>query len=163
MSWHRLEPADASFFDTAPLVYRFPTKMAAPPEQVWESLASDRSVSAWGPGVERIRWTSPRPFGVGATREVTLAARSVTVREEFFRWDEGKGYSFFVRESNRPGLRRFAEDYLVEPDGDATLFTWTVALEPTPRAATPLRLAGPLIRLAFGRLASDGRRYFAKQ
>lgn len=27
-------------------------------------------------------------------------------------------------------LRRFAENYVLEPDGDGTSFTWTVAIEP---------------------------------
>jgi hypothetical protein len=163
MSWHALEPVDASFFDTAPLIYRYPTPMAAPLADVWESLVSDRSVSAWGPSVERVRWTSERPFGVGTTREVTLVLRSVTVREQFFRWDEGKGYSFFASESNRPGVRRFAENYVLEPDGDGTLLTWTVAIEPSARAAGLMRLSSPATRFAFGRLASDGQRYFAKK
>jgi len=36
------------------------------------------------------------------------------LRESFFRWDEGKGYSFYAEAVNRPGLRRFAEDYLLQ-------------------------------------------------
>jgi hypothetical protein len=159
--WYRLEPADSSVFAEAPQVYRFPTRLPVPPERVWESIASDASVSAWGLGVQALTWTSPRPFGVGTTREVVLPLKVMTVREQFFRWDEGHGYSFFVREANRPGLRRFAEDYVVEPDGDGTLFTWTIALEPKPRLAPVMKFGSPLNRLAFGQLIRGAHRYFA--
>jgi hypothetical protein len=158
--WYALEPADSSFFSAAPVLLDFSAHFTAPPGRVWESLASDESVAAWGRGVQSVRWTSSRPFGVGTTREVVLAFNTVTVREEFFRWDEGRGYSFCARQSNRPGLRRFAEDYAVSAAGTGTLFTWRVALEPT--AGSPaVRLMAPALRAVFGQLVRDGARYFA--
>jgi len=160
--WHELERPDYSTFTEASQVYRFPARFAAPPSRVWESLASDESVRAWGLGVRSLRWTSPRPFGVGTTREVVLPLRTMIVREEFFRWDEGKGYSFFVAAANRPGLRSFAENYELEPDGDGTLFTWTIALEPGPRLAPVMKALGPVNKAAFGQLVRAGKKYFAK-
>src|SRR5690348_9861094 len=87
--WYSLEPADTTTFGTAPQVYRYPIRLRVPPARVWESLASDESLAAWGLGVRRLTWTTPRPFGVGTTREVVLPLGSMTVRERFFRWDEG--------------------------------------------------------------------------
>jgi Polyketide cyclase / dehydrase and lipid transport len=159
--WYQLERPDFSTFTEATQLYRFPAKFAAPPERVWQSLVSDASVQAWGLGVQRLTWTSARPFGVGTKREVVLPLRSMTVREEFFRWDEGKGYSFFVTEANRPGLRSFAENYEMEPDGDGTLFTWTIAIEPHPRMAPAMKLLGPANKAAFGMLVKGGKKYFA--
>jgi hypothetical protein len=159
--WYQLERPDQSTFTEASHVYRYPARFAASPERVWESLVSDESVKAWGLGVQQLRWTSSRPFGVGTTREVTLPLRSMTVREEFFRWDEGKGYSFYVAATNRPGLRSFAENYEIEPDGDGTLFTWTIAIEPKPAFAPVLRLFAPANRMAFGQLVKGGKKYFA--
>ena len=78
----------------------------------------------------------------------------MTVRERFFRWDEGdSGYSFYVESANRPGIRRFAEDYEIEPDGTGSRFTWTIAIEPAPRAARVLGLTRPgqPVRLRPGR------------
>lgn len=163
MRWYTLEPADSSVFSEAPVRWEFSTHFAAPPARVWESLSSDESVAAWGRGVETVRWTSPRPFGVGTTREVTLALKAATVREEFFSWDAGRGYSFCARESNRPGLRRFAEDYQISPAGTGTLFVWRVAIEPVPAAAVAMRLLAPVVRAAFGQMVRDGVRYFAHQ
>jgi len=161
--WFPLEPAGAEVFTTAPEIHRFPVRLAVPPSQVWESLQSDESLAAWGAGVRSVRWTTPRPFGVGTTREVTLPLRLATVRERFFRWDEGRGYSFYVYECNRPLFRRFAEDYLVQADGSGSLFTWTIAIEPNPRLAPVLRFGAPVNRLAFGQVARSARRYFARR
>lgn len=159
--WHALDRPDPSTFTEASELFRYPARFAASPERVWASLASDASLSAWGLGVQSLRWTSPRPFGVGTTREVVLPLRAMTIREEFTRWDEGRGYAFYVREANRPGLRSFAENYELEPDGDGTLFTWTIALEPAPRFASLLRALRPANRRMFGQLVRGGARYFA--
>jgi Polyketide cyclase / dehydrase and lipid transport len=160
--WYPLEPADADFFASAPHVFRYQKRFATPPEQVWESLTSDASVAAWTPAVKEVTWTSPRPFGVGTTREVAAPALA-RVRERFFRWDEGSGYSFWVYESTLRFFTRFAEDYVVEPDGDGTSFTWTVAIEPKGRLALPVKVLAPALKAGFGRIFSDGQRYFAKR
>lgn len=137
-------------------------RFAAPPEQVWESLTSDASIAAWMPATKEVTWTSPRPFGVGTTREVAAPALA-RMRERFFRWDEGSGYSFAVYESTIPLFKRFAEDYVVEPDDDDTSFTWTVAIEPKDRLVLPFKALAPVLKAGFGRIPSDGQRYFAKR
>jgi hypothetical protein len=160
--WFPLEPADAEFLASAPHAFRYQKRFAAPPERVWESLTSDASIAAWGsPAVKEVTWTSPRPFGVGTTREVTgLGVRS---RERYFRWDEGHGYSFVLYESNVPLFKRFAEDYVVEPDDGGTLFNWTLAIEPKAVLAIPFKALAPALKAGFGRIPSDGQRYFAKR
>ena len=106
--WYSLDLADADFLASAPHIFRYQKRFAAPPQRVWESLASDESVAAWGPSIKEVRWTAPRPFGVGTTREVALAGGVIRLHERFFRWDEGTGYSFSGYEATVPGLRRFA-------------------------------------------------------
>ena len=162
--WYPLESADAGFLASAPHMFRYQKRFAAPPQRVWESLASDDSLAAWGPSVSEVIWLSPRPFGVGTTREVALGP--ARVRERYFRWDEGRGYSFAVYEGKVPIFRRFAEDYVVEPDGpddQATVFTWTVAIEPKRAFALPFKALSPVMKAGFGRLVSDGQRYFASK
>ena len=160
MSWHGLQDADASFLECAPEIHRYATELPVAPATVWASLASDESLAAWSMDLGlslRVHWTSPRPFGVGATRDVRLPMGLITLRERFFRWDEGRGYSFCAVAANRRGLRRFAEDHRLEPRPGGALFTWTVAIEPSVRA---LRAAAPLNRVGFGRTAAAARRYF---
>lgn len=163
MSWHRLRPCDETYFDAAPHVYRYPVELAVPPERVWSALTSDRSMADWGLGIHSLRWTSPRPFGVGTTREVVLPGRVMTVRERFFRWEEGVRKSFYGTEINRPVVGRFAEDYLVEPTRDGCRFTWTIAFEPAAHTTTLLRLTAPLNRLAFRSVPYRARVYFGKE
>jgi uncharacterized protein YndB with AHSA1/START domain len=163
--WYPIEPADDDFFESAPHVFRYSRRFAAPVETVWESLASDDSVAAWSATVSSVNWLSPRPFGVGSTREVALAPGLTRVRERYFRWDEGHRYSFAAYEANLPVFRRFAEDYVVEPepsDSGSTRFTWTLALEPKSALALPFKPLAPVLKLAFGRMAADGERYFAR-
>jgi hypothetical protein len=162
MAWHPLEPADAGVFDTAPHVFRYEKHFAAPPERVWESLVSDASLQAWGSSVSSLTWLSSRPFGVGTDREVVLAPGLVKVHERYFRWDEGRGYSFYVFESNIPVFRRFAEDYALTPDGEGTRFVWTVAIEPRAALRLPFTVLAPVLKALFGRMASDGEKYFAR-
>lgn len=159
--WYPLEPTDATVFDTATHLFRYQKRYDAPPDIVWASLASDRSLADWGSSVSELTWTSPRPFGVGTTREVALALNLARVREHFFRWDEGEGYSFYVHEANAPLFRRFAEDYSLKPDGTGTLFDWTLAIDPRSALRLPFQVLAPVLKAAFGRMAADGQKYFA--
>ena len=154
MTWYPLEPVESSIFTTAPHIYRYPVELDVPAARVWESLQSDQSVAAWGMGVKSLTWTTPRPFGVGTTREVVLPIGAASVRERFFHWDEGHHYSFYVYEMNRPMVRRFAEDYVVEDrPGGGSRFTWTIAIEARPKYKRLVALSSPMNRLAFGQLA----------
>jgi hypothetical protein len=112
--------------------------------------------------VTKVTWLSQRPFGIGTTREVVLAPGALRFHERFFRWDEGHRYAFYVYESNAPLFRRFAEDYALTPEGDGTLFTWTVAIQPKRALAVPFKALAPVLKTAFGKMASDGRKYFAR-
>ncbi|MDT5324464.1 MAG: hypothetical protein QOF25_1616, partial [Mycobacterium sp.] len=92
-----------------------------------------------------------------------LAGGAPRVRERFIRWDEGRGYSFAVYEASVPVFRHFVEDYVVQADGDGTVFTWTIAIKPKRAFSLPFKVLSPILKVAFGRTASDGKRYFAKQ
>jgi hypothetical protein len=159
--WYPLEPVDAEFFDSAPQIFRFQKPFDATPEQVWKSLVSDASAAAWGRMIKEVSWTSAPSLGLGATREA--AAFGTRSRERYFRWDEGHGYAMFVYESTAPIFTRFAEDFVLQPNGGGTLFHWTVVLEPKAAIALPFKAFAPVFRSFLGRLASDGQRYFAKR
>lgn len=159
--WYPLEPADEDFLASAPHVFTYQKRFAAPPQTVWDSLTSDESIAAWGSTLKSVTWTSPRPFGVGTTREVAPPV-GPRMRERYFLWEDGRRHSFAVYESTAQLFTRFAEDYLVEPDGDDTLFTWILAIEPRDRLKLPVKVLAPVIKAAFGKMPSDGQRYWAK-
>ncbi|TAM84917.1 MAG: SRPBCC family protein [Jatrophihabitans sp.] len=162
MTWYDLEPVDETFFDTATHVHSYPVDLPVPPERLWESLTSDRALADWGLGLSRLEWTSPRPFGIGTTREVVLPLRAMAVRERFFRWEEGRRTSFYGVATNRPLLRGFAEDYRVEPAPGGCRFTWTIAVQPRPRTRLLLRAADPVNALLYRSVPVRAKAYFAK-
>jgi hypothetical protein len=62
-----------------------------------------------------------------------------------------------------PLFKRFAEDYVVEPDGAGSSFTWTIAMEPKGAVTLPFKVIAPAMKAGFGRIPSDGQKYFAQQ
>ena len=50
-------------------------------------------------GIDRVDWTSPRPFGVGTTRTVTFQGGGMEVYETFIAWDPGKHMAFTFDQS----------------------------------------------------------------
>ena len=119
-------------------------EIAQSAEKVWAELTADDALH-WCRILQDVRWTSPRPFGVGTTREVKALQGANMLREHYFLWDEeGHRHCFYVTEASAPLFNALAEDYLVEPRGaDACRFTWTIAIEPSAvgRAGTPLNRA----------------------
>lgn len=131
-------------------------EIARPAAAVWEGLAGDDALH-WCRILQEVRWTSPRPFGVGTTREVTALWGANRLREHYFRWEEGRRQSFRALESSSPLFAALAEDYLVEPRGaDACRLTWTIALEPSVLG----RAGMPLNRAILKTLFTDTARHF---
>lgn len=150
-----LEPADESFLSSAPARFSDTFEIPRPAEDVWRELVSDKPLD-WCRALS-IDWTSPRPFGVGTTRQATVLRGVSKVQERYFIWEEGRRNTFYVTGANAPLFRRLAEDYVVEPDGPSRCrFTWTIALEPTQLG----RLGAPLNALIFKSLFADTRRHF---
>ncbi|WP_405736935.1 SRPBCC family protein [Streptomyces sp. NBC_01537] len=79
-------------------------------------------------------------------RDVTLL-RVLTARERFFRWDDGKRCTYAAVEASLPGLRRVAEDWIVEPTPGGSRLTWTLAIEPVTPASHCCGQAAPMINL----------------
>jgi hypothetical protein len=158
--WFTPRPVqDARFFDEAPVRLVAQLAIARPAERVWADLTGEDPLS-WCRILDRITWTSERPFGVGTTREV-VALRGLNVfQERFFRWEEGRRKSFTVVKASAPLVRAFAEDYLVEPgpggDGASCTFTWTIAYEPSPAG----RPGDPVNRRLLSSLFKDTRRHY---
>lgn len=152
-----LKPADESFLDSAPLRYVHVLELAATPERVWAGLTADRALY-WVRGLS-VTWTSPRPFGVGATRIAAGAYGAARLHESYFRWEEGRRHSFQVLRANTPLFHRFAEDYLVEPIAGGCRFTWTFAVEPRGARAVAASV-GATQRLIFAGMAKDTQRHF---
>jgi hypothetical protein len=152
----KLTPCDETFLTSAPDRMVDTMEIGRPAAAVWADLTSDQTLS-WCRLLAGVRWTSPRPFGVGTTRTVRTPGGLLTLNERYFRWEEGRRKSFYVAEASAPLFRRFAEDYLVEELSPASArFTWTVAFEAPPAA----RPGNAVNRLVTRSLFRDTRRHF---
>ena len=129
--WFDTRPVDERFLAEAPVRLVAVFAISRPAASVWADLTGENPLS-WCRILDRVTWTSERPFGVGTTREVVALKGLNVFHERFFRWEEGRRKSFMVQKASAPLAKAFAEDYLVEPTGDASCaFTWTVAYEPS--------------------------------
>lgn len=127
-----------------------------PATEVWDELCGD-SVLGWCRIVQDLRWTSPRPFGVGTTREVKALQGANKLRERYFLWEEGSRQSFYVTESTGLLFKSFAEDYVIEPRGaEACRLDWTIAAVPTAIGAATM----PVNRAILKTLFTDTARHF---
>jgi hypothetical protein len=143
LRWHTLVETRDDFLNVAPFRYVNIVDVPVPAERTWAALTSDDALVSWSPLVTKLRWTTPRPFGVGTTRELTLF-RFLTARERYYRWEEGHRKTFTAVEASVPGLRRLAEDYLVESTPNGSRLIWTIVFEPQPALAPVVRLANPI-------------------
>ena len=154
--WFKTQPVEEDFFDTAPFRLVGEFEVQRPAAEVWAELTEDNPL-AWCRILQRVTWTSPRPFGVGTTRTARALGGLNVIKERFFRWEEGRRKSFYVLEGTLPLFRRFAEDYLVEPTSETSCkFTWTIAAEPR----MPAPLADPLNSRLLGTLFVDTRKHY---
>lgn len=125
---YALEESDDTFLATAARRYVHTIDIPSSTTRVWEALCADDALVSWSPVITRVEWTSPRPFGSGATRVVTLGG-AVRLHERFYRWDVDERMTFTVDAASIPGLRRFGEDIALEKTTRGTRLTWTFALE----------------------------------
>ena len=154
--WFKCQPVDETFFAEAPLRLRAGFEIPRPAAAVWADLTSDTALH-WCRILQEVDWTSPRPFGVGTTREVKALYGTNKLREHYFLWEEGRRHCFYVVETTAPIITSLAEDYNVEPKGaDACRFTWTIAVRPS----TLGRPGGPVNRAILKTLFTDTAKFY---
>lgn len=143
--WFDMAEVDASVFTKAPHVDVRVMDLAASADEVWGGLTEPRPVG-WCRRLANGHYTSPTPYGVGTTREIS-ALGVLKLRERFFEWDDAaRRHSFYVTDASLPLFEYFAEDYLVEPTDGGCRFTWTFALKARRGLSAPVSLSLPLNR-----------------
>ncbi|QBS44828.1 SRPBCC family protein [Nocardia sp. CS682] len=152
-----LAESDDAFLAGAARRYTHFVDIPQLPQRVWAALTSDDTLVSWSPVITAARWTSPRPFGVGTTRVVTLG-RVVHLEERFYRWEEGAQLTFTVDAASIPGLTRFAEDIALQPTPGGTRLIWTFALEGNPLLRPLLTAASPVNHFVTRSIARGIRR-----
>jgi carbon monoxide dehydrogenase subunit G len=154
-------PIDMGFFTEAWARYDAEVVVQATPEQIFDVFEDAESWVTWAPPIQSVEWTSPRPFGVGTTRTVTMSGGMIG-HEEFIAWERGRHMAFRFTETNIPMTTAFGEDYRVTDLGDGSCRVhWTMAMEPTGPNAIVLRLFGWVLRRVLQHMLNRFRDYVA--
>lgn len=158
--FHPCRLVDASFYDDAPVRFVFDVDLEATPEQLFAIFEDASSWKKWTLGnIRGVEWTSPKPFGPGTTRTVTLPT-GLLVFEDFIVWDAPRQMAFCFYGANQEVWKAFGERYAVQDLGEGRChLTWTVAYEPAARFARVHPWIKPVMRLALGSYMWGLKRY----
>jgi hypothetical protein len=139
-----------SFIKVAPMCFVNEVILDATPEDVFSLFEDESSWPKWFKGMKKVEWTSPKPFGEGTTRTVTLDV--MRVYEHFFIWEQNKRFAFYFTGTSLPFVKALCEDYVLTPISEKqTKFTYTVACEPI----LLVRILGPLAKFALNKMFKD--------
>lgn len=140
------------FVDVAPIRFVNRVVIEADARSIWAALEDAAAWPRWASVIRKVEWTSPRPFGVGTTRTVTMVGKMVAL-EEFIAWEPGHRMAFRFNEASMDGVRAFAERYAIETVGaQLTSVTWTMAMAPKGVSRVILPLVRWPMQRAFGRM-----------
>lgn len=156
VTWRPLTTVGDDFFQTAAVSVTVTVDARVPVDRLWEVLSAEEAVVSWSPAVTEARWATTTR-GVGAIREVTLGG-ILRVKEHFYRWDKNERMTFSAEAITLPGVRAFAEDYVVTSTSSGSQLEWTVAMEFTRHNSLLARVVRPILRFAVRDLARGLRR-----
>ena len=133
---HDCEAIGLDYFDRAPTKGVSLVRIKATPAQIFEALEDAEAWPKWVPPITRVTWTSPRPFGPGATRTVDMVG-GMFGDEVFFDWVQNERFAFYFSRTTMPA-DIFAELYEVrEVGGGETELKWTMAMTPAKGRKNP--------------------------
>lgn len=116
-----------------------------PASTVWAALMDAKAWTEWLP-ITKMEWTSPEPFGVGATRTAEVGREVVC--EVFFGWEEGRRMAFRFDASTMP-INAAVEDYRIHDHASGCELVWTG------RASGP-PLIGRMVSKQLSKAVGDG-------
>ena len=148
-------PVGVEFFETAPHVFKAEEVIKASPEKIFELFEDAHSWTVWAMPIQNVEWTSPKPYGLGTTRTVSMMG-GLDGYEEFIAWEPGRRMAFCFVGASQNMIESFAEDYQVTDLGDGTVkVNWTMAMAPKGAAKVSMALFKPLmgwgLRYMFGK------------
>ena len=137
----KCEEFDVDYFSKAPVIFQYEREIPTSPEILFAIFEDEFPWPKWVPGIAKVDWTSPKPYGLDTTRTVTFMG-GMEVYERFIAWEYGKEMSFCFTGTTQRIWSAFGEHYKVEDlGGNRSKLTWTVAygfdtLAPTWRKIT---------------------------
>ncbi len=134
----KLELADPSFVDEAPVTINVGRTLHASPEAVWAALTDNESWTEWFPNMKRCDTTSSDPNGIGSTRTVKVGG--LVADEQFIFWDRPKDWGFSIVKTNLPLATKMIERVQLESTGGTTNVRYSASF-------TPHLLTKPIVSL----------------
>jgi len=136
------------FLDQTANVFKAEEIVRATPEQIFEVFEDPHAWTVWALPIQKVEWTSPKPFDVGTTRTVFMMG-NLAGYEEFIAWKRGERMAFTFAGCNQDAVECFLEDYRVTDLGNGTCRAeWYMALEPRGFSRHMMWLTRPLMRIA---------------
>ena len=131
----------------------------ATPEQIFDVLEDAHAWTEWALPIQKVEWTSPRPFGVGTTRNVHMMGNMIGY-EEFVEWEHGKRMAFTFVGCNKDATSKFLEDYRVTDLGNGSCrVEWYMAMEVNGLSRHIMFLTRPIMRIANRTMFKKFRKY----
>ena len=129
MTMYPLAPAGEDLLRRARAHSVVEREMPASAARLFALLEEGETWCRFFPVIRRVEWTSPRPFGTGTTRRVTVIG-GVRLDEVFWTWEAGRRMGFAVTAASVRGLRGLVESYDLVPLGDARCrLRWEMGIE----------------------------------
>ncbi|MED5463555.1 MAG: SRPBCC family protein [Myxococcota bacterium] len=147
------------YFKNAPVLLTYERELPVSPAVLFAIFEDEHSWPQWVPGIAKVDWTSPRPFGLNTTRTVTFTG-GMEVYERFIGWEHGKHMAFCFTGTTQRVWASFGENYEVEDLGNnRCTLRWTVAYEPRFIFKALHPLLGPIMKKALGLILRGLKRY----
>ncbi len=152
-------PVGLDFLEQTRNVFSATEVVRATPEQIFDVFEDAHSWTVWALPIQKVEWTSPKPFGIGTTRNVHMMGGLIGY-EEFIEWNPGRRMAFSFVADSKGATEKFLEDYRVIDMGDGTtLVEWYMALEPRGFSRYMMPLTRPLMKLGNKLMLRKFRRY----
>ena len=147
------------FLDQTNNVFVAQEIIKATPEQIFAVFEDAHAWTVWAMPIQKVEWTSPKPYGVGTTRSVHMMGNMIGY-EEFVEWEHGKRMAFSFVGCSKNATDKFIEDYRVSDLGDGTCkVEWHMAMETRGFSRHMMFLTRPIMRMANRRMFKKFKQY----
>ncbi len=151
------------YFQNAKYLFRSEITVRCTPEQMFASFEDADSWPAWAMPITKVEWTSPKPYGVGTTRSVSMLGNLVG-HEEFLLWKPCTEMAFRFNQVNKANtIGSFGEHYHVTDLGNGTIkLVWTVGMEPIGPGAFFMKFTKGLLGFGLQHTLNGLKKYMEK-
>jgi len=152
-------PVGLEFLEQTKNVFRAEEIVKASPETIFEVFEDAHAWTVWAMPIQKVEWTSPKPYGIGTTRSVHMMGDMIGY-EEFIAWEPGKRMAFTFVGCSKDATEKFLEDYRITDLGDGSCrVEWYMAMDTRGFSKHLMWMTRPLLRLANRRMFKKFKKY----